>query len=812
MDAAGNPVPYAALYLRQTKSGFTTDEHGHFQTRLPAGDYTCEVSSLGFVSQSFSFRMPEHDYERKVTLAERVYSLPEVNIRKNAEDPAYAVMRKAIAYASYHRTLVEEFTASVYLKGTGKGISIPGILKLSKEVRKESKELLGKIFLLEEQQVVTFKAPNVWSRRILASKNSFPERVQVDMGLTTVDFYAPEIFGKISPLNKHTFSYYRFRLDGYYMEDGQMINKIRVIPKRPDIRLLEGDLFIVEDLWSVSAATMDMRGNGLKATVKVICKEVQPNLFLPVSTTLFTNIDMMGFRAEASYLAAVHYTDIKTDGKSGGQPATETKTNTKTTAQTAHTPAKKTSRLKKRKYERPAFVRRAAEVDSLAGKRDSLYWSAVRSVPLRPDELQSYRYKEIRMLQKDSLAKDTLRKQSVTGSIVSTLLFGRTFATPDKKAWLTLPRLFAYIPEYNFIDGFWLGTKLKMGVKLSPSSSLRFTPLFYYTTARKSGVGQGELTLDYAPRRRGSLSLTGGVLSADYNGESGESRLINALSGLLFGYNRVKLYEKTFFTVTHAIEPFNGVLFSSSLSWQRRRMLENRLHRSWLGRAAEPNIPENASFRSMPSNDLLKASFSLKYTPACYDRMYEGRKVYEAPRYPIFTLRYERAFPMEGLRRPASYHLIQLSANQEVRFGLFNRLRWQAEGGAFYDKKNFRFPDFKHFASTDIGLMERSFDAGFQLMNNYALSADTRWAQAGLSWYTPYLLLKQLPFLSDKLFDEALHLRSVAVYGRRIYTEAGYSLGLSSILRGGVFVGFEGSKFHSAGVSISVPMLHSAIK
>ena len=72
VDDAGNPVPYAALYLRETKSGFTTDEHGRFQTKLPAGQYTCDVSSLGFISQSFSFRMPGHDYEKNITLAERV--------------------------------------------------------------------------------------------------------------------------------------------------------------------------------------------------------------------------------------------------------------------------------------------------------------------------------------------------------------------------------------------------------------------------------------------------------------------------------------------------------------------------------------------------------------------------------------------------------------------------------------------------------------------------------------------------------------------------------------------------------------------
>lgn len=43
--------------------------------------------------------------------------------------------------------------------------TIPAILKLSKEVRKESKEFLGKLFVMEEQRVVTFKAPSTWEIR-----------------------------------------------------------------------------------------------------------------------------------------------------------------------------------------------------------------------------------------------------------------------------------------------------------------------------------------------------------------------------------------------------------------------------------------------------------------------------------------------------------------------------------------------------------------------------------------------------------------------------------------------------------------------
>ena len=796
-DTDGKPVPYAALYLREMKSGLTTDEHGRFQTKLSAGQYTCEVSSLGFISQTFTFQMLNRDYEKDIVLAERTYSLPEVNITKGNEDPAYAVMRKAIARAPYYRTQIKSYTAGTYLKGTGKGTAIPAVLKLSKEVRKDAKEWLGKLFVLEQQQIVNFTAPNVWNNKVLANKNSFPEEIGVDMGITTINLYTPELFGKVSPLNKNAFSYYRFKLDACFVEEGQMINKIRVIPKKDDNRLLEGDLFIVEDLWCISAADVNVRATGLKAKIKITCKEVQSSVFLPVSITTSSTIDIMGFKAEASYLAAIHYREVKTDI----QPETSTDKTTKPVTANA------VAQPKKHKFERPARIgRKDTQVGSLADKRDSLYWTTIRSVPLRLEEVQSYQYKEEKIALKDLSPGEKSEKKTTVGQVLNTIMWGKTFRTSNKNAWLTLPGLSAYIPEYNLVDGFWLGVKLKTGVKLSESSTLRFVPSFYYTTARKNWIGQGELTLDYAPRNRGYLSLSGGLLSADYNSESGESRLINSMSSSLFGHNHLKLYENTFFTVDHAIEPANGLLFSSSLSWQRRKMLDNHIHKSWFKRDAEPNIPENTAFRPMPENDILKASFELEYTPAHYYYMSQGKKVYEASRYPTFALKYDRAFPMSGSRYLTSYHLMQFSAKQKIEFGMFNRLHWSVNAGSFFDAKNLQFPDFKHFASTRILVTERSFDTGFSLVDNYVLSTNTRWAQANVSWYTPYLLLKHLPFLSRKAFDEALHLRSIVIYGGRPYTEIGYSIGFSDMARIGVFAGFDCLKFHSVGVSLSLPL------
>lgn len=383
---------------------------------------------------------------------------------------------------------------------------------------------------------------------------------------------------------------------------------------------------------------------------------------------------------------------------------------------------------------------------------------------------------------------------------------GKTYRTSDKKAWIGWKGLPSYVPEYNFVDGFWLGAKFETGLKLSEASTLRFTPSAYYTTARKAVAGQSELSLSYAPRRRGYLELSGGVLSADYNGESGESRLINTVASSFFGRNDVKLYEKRFLSFQNKIELANSLLLSTSLSWQRRQMLENHIHRSWFKKEAESNIPDSRAFYPMPENELLKASFALEYTPAHYYRMYRGKKVYEESRYPTFTLRYDRAFPLKGSLPSPSYHLAEFSARQSIEFGMFNTLDWAVNAGTFWNKSGMQFPDFKHFATTGLPVTERSFDTGFSLLDNYAYSTNTRWVQANMSWYTLYLLLKFLPFLKKKNLDEALHLRTLVGYDRRPYSEIGYSIGFMKLARLGVFLGFDSLKYRSAGVSVSIPL------
>ena len=827
IDHQNKPVPFAAIYVRELMRGFTADENGNFHAPLEIGEYSCEISSMGYKPKILNIQITNQTHHHEILLEEQIYTLKEVNISKKAEDPAYAVMRNTIASAPFNLNRIDGYKAEMYLKGSGKMEKIPGILKINKGIREDARKYMNKLFLLEEQREIVFRAPDHWEANVIAYSNTYPDEVRVEIGLSMINLYKPELFGRISPVNPSAFSYYKFKLDGCYVEGDKLINKIKVIPRNENPQLFSGYIYVVENSWCISAAQLNMEISGVTMDVQVICSEILPHVYLPTSITAENKFDVMGFEGEASYLASVQYLDIdiaeqnstsnnliifaesqlpKADRKQRKRLAKIEKLSAKDDL-TMHDAyrlyklreevalANDTLRTNHR-FERVAISRSDnITTDSLANKRDSLYWTSVRSIQLKPEELESYAFRKELDDVVDTLTSKVSRYKPIYGTILKTLIIGNRFNFKDDKIWLQFYDILSYIPDDNFVDGEWVGAKFDLGFKLSDKISLVLMPSLYYTTKRKAITGEEAIQLNYAPRRLGQFKIAVGSTSADYNGTCGEARLINSLASSFFGRNDLKLYDKRYLTISNQIELTNSLLFSAELTWQKRKMLENLEHKGWFGTKARPNYPYVSTFSPMPSNELLRMTLGLEWTPAHYYRMKDNKKVYEPSIYPTFALQYQKAFPLHRAAVSPSFQMASFSAWQKIGFGMFNEIYWSVNAGTFWDKKDIQFPDFMHFEMTGLPVTEYSFDNSFSLMGNYAYANDTRWVQAHFSWYTPYLALKYIPFLKRQLFDEALHFRTVAVQHFKPYSELGYSVGYSKVMRVRVFVGFKSFKY-----------------
>lgn len=837
-ETSGEPIPNATVYIREMALGITSDDRGEFQTSLKEGKYTCEFSSLGYERKTEPVTIDKLSTSITVKMEKKTYTLKEVIVSANREDPAYAIMRKAISMAPFYLHQIKSYESEVYLKGTVRVDKIPGFAKITIS-DKEIKSMTNKLFLIESQNNVTFTAPNQYDQKVTAFSSTLPTDVDMNDGMEimTANIYDPNAFGRISPLAPGAFTYYKFTFEGMTTEGDHLINKIRVTPKKKNPKLVTGWLYIIENSWNVQSADLSASEMGITIHFTATYNEVKPYAFLPTAYDMDMKVDLMGLKISGKYRSSIQYKNVKINETQGvirkkenkPQPVVAEKPKTKKQIKAQQQldnlsekeelstrDAYKMARLMKeatepeeKKKQResleilPDNSRVRITVDSLAQYRDSLYWSAVRNVPLQPDEVVSYQIKDSLKLEIDSLqSKDSLRNRS-TGNWIGKLITGEEFSF-KKRFKFGYGGLLRACAQYNFADGFWLGQQFKFQANFSKNRSLVISPSVFYTTARKTVNWQVDGTYRYAPLRNGNLSVSGGHTTTDYMDSDGTLLFINSISSLVFGKNPIKFYEKKFISLSNKADLANGLPLTVGFVYEKRNALANHQSYNFFGNTPSINIP-HGQITPMPGNSVMKAAIQLDYTPRYRYRLERGRKTYVHSDFPTFSVKYIKGIPA-NLTNGSSFDRLEGGIKQTVKINEFNSFNYFINGGKFLSSKHIYFPDYKHFSTNELFITGSSLDTSFSLLDNYAWSTDKKWLQVYLNYPSNYLLLKRIPFLQNYLFNEALHARTLWIPGNN-YTEFGYSVGFGDKARIGVFVGLEKGRYDATGFTISLPIL-----
>ncbi|HRR17288.1 MAG TPA: DUF5686 family protein, partial [Bacteroidales bacterium] len=130
-DSQGNPIPYATVYIRETRQGTVANYRGDYEIHLPEGNYSVIYQSLGYSPEVRNIKLGKTTVISDIVLQVQYYQIPEIRITATGEDPAYSIMRKAIGLAKYHLNEVSYYSADVYMKGTLVINKIPKLLQRS---------------------------------------------------------------------------------------------------------------------------------------------------------------------------------------------------------------------------------------------------------------------------------------------------------------------------------------------------------------------------------------------------------------------------------------------------------------------------------------------------------------------------------------------------------------------------------------------------------------------------------------------------------------------------------------------------------
>jgi hypothetical protein len=268
--------------------------------------------------------------------------------------------------------------------------------------------------------------------------------------------------------------------------------------------------------------------------------------------------------------------------------------------------------------------------------------------------------------------------------------------------------------------------------------------------------------------------------------------------------NYIKFYQKQFIEVKNQIEPINGMILNTGLRRETRIFLENNTTFHLFGGRPTSNTPTPLILYPQPNHNATILDIQLQYTPSYYYRIVNGRKQYVKSVYPTIYASYNKAFSL-GDDIAASFDNMEIGIKQDIGFSLFSSLAYNISCGTFLSSARLYFQDYKHFPTSRLPLTTLSPEYNFSLLSDYSNSTGRSWLQAHLTYRSMHLLIKNIPFLENAPFDEAIHLRTLQTQHKNYY-ELGYSVGLSKLACAGIFLG-SNLRYLAVGLTINTPIL-----
>ncbi|HLP22287.1 MAG TPA: DUF5686 and carboxypeptidase regulatory-like domain-containing protein, partial [Chitinophagales bacterium] len=484
-------IGYANIYVKGTTNGTSANVMGQYQFDLPAGTYELIFQHLGY-KQHLETVVVKADVELDVTLEEQQYEIRDVVVN-GSEDPALAVIRKAIQKRKYFLNVVESYTCDAYVKGMQRILEAPDRIlgqKINTTGLLTGPKNSGILYLSESQSKLYYKKPGkfrevIYSSKVSGRANGFTFNSAQNFYFNfyerniTIPFIAQRPF--ISPLAENTFFYYNFRMLGAYKEGDYLVNKILVTPKRKADPCFTGVLSIIEDNWNIHSLELYLtKINGIQYidTLKVTqyFVPVAQDIWLPTQQRYDANGGVLGIKGDGYYLGI--FKNYKVNDILGMMPA-HSKSVIK--ADSLKAPKKYAQQKKKEEklVEKKIFTDEIVKIEEIANKREEEYWDSIRPVPLTELEATDYQIKDsIQVIRDTKEFKDSTDKNVNKPGVLS-VLTGYTYRKQYKKIQVDFPSLINLV-NYNTVEGANLQMKFAIRKDWKNGRRIVFEPWFRF--------------------------------------------------------------------------------------------------------------------------------------------------------------------------------------------------------------------------------------------------------------------------------------------------------------------------------------------
>lgn len=654
----GEPLPFAAIIVKGTSISTISNEEGRYQLDLKPGYYEVIFQYLGFKTGQKGFTVEDKMLTFDLTMEEQALNLGEVRIGSKDEDPAYTIMRSAIAKSRYHFLQVDAYTAKVYSKSSVVVTDLPLEFlykKELKEVEKETNFKKGVPILNETVSEITFKQPNAYKQRVIATRSSMDKNMADPNMYLLASFYQPEVVKAVSPLSPRAFTYYKFEYLGAFRENGIEVNKIKVTPRSWGEGVYRGTIHIIDGEWSIYSLDLQTVNTGFRLDIKQVYSPIQ-GVWLPVNQQFHVEGGIYGFKGKGDFVISQSFTNVKVnptfkpdivviDEKKYAEEAKKvrlsgreikTQRMDEVVSKQKEFSAKNLRKMMK-EYEKQDLKEKqkrgedidlqstrqdSTQIDTMAARRSTAFWDSLRTVPLTAAEVKSYtRLDSIVIIQtgtpqqQDSVKTskgDSTKSRKSRNFGLGDLLAGHHFGLGN--AWRLdyvgpLPGVQVNTVEGLVLNGAGLKLRHSGGRKVvkQPGEKAVWVGngrewilggLTRYSFGRNKLMVSG--IADYQWNRN-VITVTGGRGISQFNDESPMHPLLNSFTTLFLEQNFIKEYQKDFLRVDFKTNQENEHFeLKVSLEYADRLALDNLERTSpyrwidWKRRDFTSNIPANA--------------------------------------------------------------------------------------------------------------------------------------------------------------------------------------------------------------------------
>lgn len=734
----GEALPFASIYVQGTSTGTTTNVEGDYSLELENGTYRLVFQYVGYKQKIITTTVEGEAVELNVVLEEETIDLQTVEVLANAEDPAYAIIRKAIAKRKYYKELVEEYRCDVYIKGVVKLLDAPEKI-LGQDVGDFEGSLdsnrQGIIYLSESESKLNFRQPDSYKEVMVSSKvsgndNGFSFNSARDMDIGFYDNHS--LFGRniISPIANTALQYYRYKLHGtFYDEEGRLINKIEIIPKRSEDPVFRGFIYIVEGLWNIQSVNVYLTGTAMKlpAFDTLFVEQIHvpikdPDIWRLFSQTYKFKGGALGFKFGGSFTGVYTNYDLNPPFEDG------------------------------------FFGNEVLKVEKEANEKDWNYWDTIRPIPLTNEEETDYFRKDsIREIRESKEFLDSIdaRKNKFK---LGNFFFGYTYNNSYERRSLSVNSPLTSV-QFNTVQGFFGDLRLSYRKNFDKERRrwLRVSTHLNYGFSEKKFRNTWAVTYNFNRINFARMTLSGGTQTAQYNDGQPVSETLNTFYSLVFRRNYIKIYEKTFFRFQYRQEIANGLFLTAFTEFAKRSPLQNNSNYSYFykdSREFITNFPNNAAASNTGAyleNKAATVGLSLRFRWRQKYLSYPEQKYIIGSKLPGLWLHYRRGFDFGSknntFRSDVDFDYLgfQLKENY-ASLGLVGYLEFNLEGGWFINDEKVFFPDYQHFNGnqTNIGNPQKYLNS-FLLLPYYEYSTTKPFFQGHVQHHFEGFLLDKLP-------------------------------------------------------------------